>query len=186
MDRGHSVGRRDFLRFSAIAAGSAALAACGGGGGGNTTAETPSARNAPTAPAGSPPTAADAAAPAPTDAPNVGRATQIPAAGLEFKEAPSLAALVQQGKLPPVGERLPKNPYVVPHKWLKIGKYGGQIQTACSDTWGTAHFLQESMYGRSPLRWLRDGLKIGPGLVEEWESNDDTSEWTLHFREGLK
>ncbi|NBQ62751.1 MAG: hypothetical protein EBU40_10770 [Proteobacteria bacterium] len=36
------------------------------------------------------------------------------------------------------------------------------------------------------MRYLRDGLEIGPGLAEKWESNADASEWTLYFRKGLK
>ncbi len=93
---------------------------------------------------------------------------------------------MEAGQLPPVEERLPKNPYVVPHAWLQSGKYGGRMRMACSDAWGTAHFMQESMYGNSPLRWLNDGLDIGPGLIESWASNDDASEWTFNFREGLR
>ncbi len=45
---------------------------------------------------------------------------------------------------------------------------------------------REFFYGHSLLRWLNDGLDVGPGLVEKWSSNADTSEWTLHFRKGLK
>ena len=44
----------------------------------------------------------------------------------------------------------------------------------------------ESQYGHSALRWIDDGLGIAPGMVEEWESNADASEWTLYFRKGLK
>jgi len=95
--------------------------------------------------------------------------------------------MVKDGKLPALTERLPKNPYVVPHKWLKPGKYGGVMQF--SNSWGgdgMGKIVHEGMYGHSPLRWLEDGLKIGPGLIEKWESNPDASQWTLYFREGLK
>ncbi|MEQ7128044.1 hypothetical protein ABN034_26450 [Actinopolymorpha sp. B11F2] len=46
--------------------------------------------------------------------------------------------------------------------------------------------IRQYMYGHSLLRYLNDGLDIGPGLVSSWETNDDASEWTLHFREGLR
>ena len=42
----------------------------------------------------------------------------------ESKEAPALAAMVAAGELPPLDERLPKNPMVVPVT-ESIGQYGG-------------------------------------------------------------
>ena len=42
----------------------------------------------------------------------------------EYNEAPELAELVKQGKLPPVEERLPGEPLVV-NPLEEIGKYGG-------------------------------------------------------------
>src|SRR4030042_668336 len=42
----------------------------------------------------------------------------------EYTEAPQLAALVGEGKLPPVDERLPENPMVV-LPVDSVGKYGG-------------------------------------------------------------
>ncbi len=42
----------------------------------------------------------------------------------EFNESPMLAELVEQGKLPPVEERLPNNPLVVT-PYEEIGQYGG-------------------------------------------------------------
>ncbi|MER3404316.1 MAG: ABC transporter substrate-binding protein, partial [Chloroflexota bacterium] len=115
-------------------------------------------------------------------------AEAAPAAQRTYGEAPVLAERVHRGELPPVEQRLPETPYVVPHAWLTPGKYGGWMQWACTsaDDWGTTHFIQESMYGHSPLRWLKDGLEIGPGLAERWETNADTSIWTFYFRKGLK
>ncbi len=178
MDQGQKLSRRDFLRLSALSAASTMIAACGG-----------PAAQPPAPPAGAPTAAAPAAA-APTAAGVISApaaATTVPvAASGKYQEAPTLADLVKAGTLPPVDQRLPKNPYVPPHAWLSTGKYGGTLQLSSNDTWGVGHFIQESMYGHSPLRWLKDGLEIGPGLVESWQSTPDTTKWTLHFREGLK
>lgn len=97
-----------------------------------------------------------------------------------------LAKLVQEGKLPPVDERLPKNPYTPPHSWLTVGKYGGVLKKTYNNNWGITGFIHEMQYGSSPLRWLKDGLAIGPGFVESWESNADASRWTFKIREGIK
>ena len=45
----------------------------------------------------------------------------------KYGEAPALAELVKAGKLPPVEQRLPKNPLVkVP--WSEVGQYGGNVR----------------------------------------------------------
>jgi peptide/nickel transport system substrate-binding protein len=93
---------------------------------------------------------------------------------------------VADGKLPNVDERLPKSPYTPPHVWLTVGKYGGKLRKTYANTWGIAGFQQESMYGHSILRYLKDGLAIGPGLAESWEATPDATKWTFKFREGLK
>jgi peptide/nickel transport system substrate-binding protein len=191
------IDRAQFLRLSALTAASTIAAAC---------APPPApATQAPAAPAAAAGAAAPAApaatvavpptstpVPSPTPAPVatsvvIAKVTEV-STQASTKEAPMLADLVKAGKLPPVDQRLPQKPYVVPHPWLTPGKYGGIMQMVLSDKsdWGNGHFLQESMYGHSLLRWLKDGLEIGPGLVESWESNKDLSEFTLHFRQGLK
>ncbi len=173
--------RRDFLRFSAIAAGGTMLAACRGDSG---TVSERTAGNATARPNAAVPTDLPDPTPAEDAITAHGQATSPPPPRpAAFRQAPMLDGV--QG-LPPVEERLPKNPYVVPHPWLTPGKYGGKLFMSFDNEWGVTHFIQESMYGHSLLRWLKDSQEIGPGLVESWESNDDASEWTLHFREGLK
>ncbi|SDR83315.1 ABC transporter substrate-binding protein [Actinopolymorpha singaporensis] len=102
----------------------------------------------------------------------------------KFAEAPDLAAQVKAGSLPAVAERLPDSPYVVPHRWVTPGKYGGNLRMPTTDPAGASN--KEYMYGHSLLRWLNDGRDVGPGLVQEWDSNADASEWTFHFRKGLR
>ena len=99
---------RGFLRLSAMAAASTIVAACG------PAPATPPQGAATAPPAPVAPTAAPAAAVA-----TVAATTAPVVAPGKYKEAPTLTEQVAAGKLPPVDERLPKNPYVPPHAWQR-------------------------------------------------------------------
>ncbi len=191
--------RREFLRTSALAAAATAVVACGANKSTSSSKSgTPVAKTtaAATQPVSQPTSAAPPTGqtPAATTSPS-GKQSGIQTVATpktysgKYKEAPMLADLVRQGKLPPVEQRLPENPYVVPHDWLTQGKHGGTMSWVCSDTsdWSTTHLVRESMYGYAPLRFLKDGLELGPGLIESWKPNKpDLSSWTFNFRKGLK
>ena len=182
LSRAKKLSRRGFLRLSAASAAGMTLAACGGGAATSPTAA-PGATTAPAATTAPEATTAPGAttAPAPTTAPGGQAGTG------SANEAPMLGQMVTDGKIPALAERLPKNPYTPPHPWLTVGKYGGVLnKTYKTDAWGTTGLIHEMQYGTSPLRWLKDGLEIGPGLVESWESNADASQWTFKLREGVK
>jgi peptide/nickel transport system substrate-binding protein len=174
------INRREFLRLSALGAAGVVLTACAK----KTTVEAPPPAILPTktVPQSTPtPTVAPAT---PTPIPTLAAtATAIPTiAAFRYKEAPMLADLVSAGKLPPLEQRLPKNPLVL-SPVDTIGKYGGRWRTFYNSWVG---YFQEQQYGHSPLRWIDDGMGIAPGMCEAWETNADNTVWTLHFREGLK
>ncbi|KAA3498464.1 ABC transporter substrate-binding protein [Rhizobium rhizogenes] len=100
------------------------------------------------------------------------------------KEAPELAALVKDGKLPPLAERLPKNPMVVtPHE--KIGTYGGTLRRGLRGSSDHNGILR--MVGNQGLvRWNMDFTEVLPNLAEKWEVNDDASQFTFHLLQGAK
>ena len=175
--------RQFFVAGSGIAVG-AVLAACGA---------PPAAPAAPTqAPAAPKPAATEALkAAAPTDAPKA--AAPAPAAG-KFKESPMLAELVKAGKLPPVDQRLPKEPFVVGpgelvgEKYLqpKIGKYGGTMRLAQEGPGGDPHIFIGSNEG---VLWAPAAFDYAKGIkgnvVKSWEVNAEGSVYTFKMREGL-
>ncbi|MFC7625580.1 ABC transporter substrate-binding protein [Microlunatus sp. GCM10028923] len=156
------ISRRAFLYGSAAVAGGAVLSACSGGG-------------------GDPGGGSESSGGGSTAKGSVTEPLPKPKA---FQQSPSL----EGGKLPPVEERLPENPYVIPHRWIEAGNYGGRLNMNVFGTTGAgkAGSDREFFYGHSILRYLNDGQDVGPGLAEKWESNDDASEWTFYFRKGLK
>lgn len=99
-------------------------------------------------------------------------------------EAPMLADMVNAGDLPPLEERIPENPFVIPHRWVQRGKYGGGLKMTLSDTDDGAGY--QYWYGPAFVRFQNDGLDIGPGMAEKWEVSEDATEWTFTFRKGLK
>ena len=99
-----------------------------------------------------------------------------------YGEAPELTALVASGALPPVEERLPRNPLVVTPA-EGIGVYGGEM----IDTHGGGRVGEMRHYGYEPLvRWAVDGSDVVPNVAESWEVSADATTYTFKLREGMK
>src|SRR5438093_3837032 len=102
-----------------------------------------------------------------------------------FKEAPQLAELVKQGKLPPVAERIGQDPLVI--KPLKeIGKYGGALRAGFT---GPADFWNGFRCCSGPdhlMFWDYTGDKAVPNLAKGLEMQDGGKAWLVHLRRGMK
>ena len=109
--------------------------------------------------------------------------------GQEYDQAPMLDKLVEEGKLPPVEERLPKNPIVV-EPISEVGKYGGTLQRVFI---GTGSYLFGNIDKQPLLRQKQDRsgeiIKpsgVTPNLIESLEFSPDAKSATIHLLEGLK
>ena len=152
------ISRREFMRVSAVTAAGAVAVACGASGEPEPMEEAP----------------ADSAAAESSDS-----APATPAS--QYSEAPMLAEMVAAGDLPPVDERLPVNPMVMPVSETN-GNYGGSFRRGfkgVSDRWGPTKMQDRG------LSWYDQNLNMQPRMAESWEINDDASEWTFHLREGM-
>ncbi|MCR6669378.1 MAG: ABC transporter substrate-binding protein [archaeon YNP-WB-040] len=113
----------------------------------------------------------------------------------KYKEAPMLAELVKQGKLPPVEERLPQNPFVVGPGVLiskkdlpdwNVGKYGGALKFVhVSADWSPDVFIANCTENLlvAPGIGIKD---IKPNIVDKFNVSKDNRVFTFHLREGLK
>jgi peptide/nickel transport system substrate-binding protein len=101
-----------------------------------------------------------------------------------YNEAPMWKEAVASGELPPVEERLPAEPLVV-EPYESIGLYGGTWHRAFT---GVKDFHAWGRINYDPvLRWAPEfSDPIQPSLAKEWSWNDEGTELTLVFREGLK
>jgi peptide/nickel transport system substrate-binding protein len=110
--------------------------------------------------------------------------TQVDTIPTSFKEAPALAELVRQGKLPPVAQRLPSEPMVL-KPLQSIGRYGG--------TWrrgfiGPSDGENGNRLNSSDklLFWDATGSKIVPSVAKRYEMSADGKTTTLFLRKGMK
>jgi peptide/nickel transport system substrate-binding protein len=101
-----------------------------------------------------------------------------------FGEAPMLAEMVAAGDLPPVEERLPVAADISVVAGVDgIGEYGG--------TWHNVSWEQpvgniKMILYDPPVRWNENYTGYKPGLAKSWEFNEDGTQVTFHFREGVK
>jgi peptide/nickel transport system substrate-binding protein len=101
-----------------------------------------------------------------------------------YSEAPQLAELVAAGDLPPVDERLPKNPVVV-QPVERVGVYGGTWRMGITES-SDPKFIRVNAGYENLLRWDPAWTRILPNLAQSYEVNEDASEFTFHLREGLR
>ena len=128
------------------------------------------------------PTQAPAAPDAqPTEAPAAPVAPAEPAS--KYQEAPMLKEMVDKGELPPVDERLPENPLVIPVT-ESIGQYGGVWRRGFIGPSDYNNYVRVVYDGL--VRFSPDGSKVEPRLIESWESSADFTTWTIHMRKGAK
>ena len=101
----------------------------------------------------------------------------------QYKESPLVHEQVEKGELPPIEERLPKEPAVV--EVDEIGVYGGTYAGAAfGPTSGQVD--TECLRYQSILTIEKDLKTFKPNLIQAYEINDDSTEFTLHLREGMK
>jgi peptide/nickel transport system substrate-binding protein len=108
---------------------------------------------------------------------------QAQAQGMTYKEAPMLAALVRAGKLPPVAQRLPENPLVIPTV-ESIGQYGGVWRRGFL---GPGDFNNYHRVVYDALVWYSsDGTKVEPKIAQSVAPSRNNTTWTVKLRKGAK
>src|SRR6185369_9662662 len=102
----------------------------------------------------------------------------------KFAEAPMLAELVKQGKLPPVDKRVPDEPMVV-KPLQSIGRYGGTWRRGFTGP-GDGENGNRIVSTDKILFWDYTGTKIMPCVAREWKQSDDGKSVTISLRKGQK
>ncbi|UPG73979.1 ABC transporter substrate-binding protein [Roseomonas gilardii subsp. gilardii] len=99
------------------------------------------------------------------------------------KEAPDLAKLVADKKLPPLAERLPRNPLVIQVE--KVGKYGGALRRGLRGS-ADHNGILRIVGNQGLVRWNLDFTQVLPSVADRWEVNDNATEFTFHLRPGMR
>lgn len=118
-----------------------------------------------------------------------------------YSEAPELRELVEQGKLPPLTERLPDIPRVIKSNIMVdgIGEYGGVWRDTFAtpvQSWnwgaqktqgwfGICQVLHEPLVISGPM-WMLEKPDPLPNLVTDWEWSEDGKTLTMNLVEGVK
>lgn len=120
------------------------------------------------------------AAPAQEAAPSTSQEAAAPSTS---KEAPMLAELVAAGSLPPVEERLPPTPVML-EPVESAGTYGGTLRMVAGDD--NLGWLRMTVGNEGLVKWERDVSGVRPNVLKSWEWNEDATQLTAHFQEGIK
>ena len=119
----------------------------------------------------------------------------------KYCEPEYLSKLVAEGKLPPVEERLPKEPFVYKTGFMSdgIGEYGGiwrDVWAVPLEGWNydagavQGWFGIEAIVQEEPINtgamFLTKNVNPIPRLAKSWEWSEDGTKLTMHLIEGVK
>merc|ERR1712167_245193 len=102
---------------------------------------------------------------------------------IDYKEPDILQKAVNEGSLPKISERLPKDPKII--SIGSIGKYGGRLKSfvpgptaeSPETDWLRRNYLAEYSY---------DLKKIEPEIAKSWQLSNDSKALRVKLREGMK
>ncbi len=98
-------------------------------------------------------------------------------------ESPVFAAMVADGKLPPVAERASMEPEVI--DFGEVGSYGGSWRFGLSST-GDDGTLRSHVGTNGLVRWHHNLKELTPNVAKGWEVSEDAREFTFFLRKGMK
>jgi peptide/nickel transport system substrate-binding protein len=102
----------------------------------------------------------------------------------KYQEAPVLANLVKQGKLPPVEKRLPGTPMIV-KPLEETGRYGGTWRMATTGIADAEKLIVRVATYEPLLRWKADWSGIMPNLAISYQVGDHASSYVFKLRKGI-
>lgn len=120
----------------------------------------------------------------------------------EYHQPDWMDKFVEDGTLPPVADRLPKEPQVLLTSAMSdgIGNYGGlwrDFSAVPTEGWnlcagqtqgwfGINYIYSESLVKSGPMFMRSDAVEPLPNLAKSWEWSEDGTELTMHLVEGAK
>jgi peptide/nickel transport system substrate-binding protein len=102
-----------------------------------------------------------------------------------FNESPEFAALVSAGKLPPVAERIGRDPLVI-KPVQQIGKYGGTLRRGFLGVGDHVNGMRFCAGPDNLLYWDYRMRQVIPNIARHFEQSDDDRVLVLHLRRGMR
>ncbi len=114
--------------------------------------------------------------------PSVSHNVSVPSSTF-YHESPQLARRVVAGDLPPVAERLPKNPLLI-QPVERAGRYGGTWRRGMLGNRDHANLIRTLGY-ENLMRWDAQWTRVLPNVAQSVQVNAEATEYRFQLRAGM-